>query len=92
MILRRQVLHPRVFTLTQCTPQPSYYILLFEDTSSYSIVARLSLKQINDDVAFTKILALKVCNTEYVRLTPISQYETEEQDDGSTFASSFILK
>ena len=49
MTARRQVFARQVFTPTQRTPPPSHYLLVFEDTNSYQIVARSSLKQINGD-------------------------------------------
>ncbi|CAF5187923.1 unnamed protein product, partial [Rotaria magnacalcarata] len=55
MTSRRQVLPRHVFTPTQGTPPPSHYLLFFEDTNSYQIVARSSLKKINGDVVFIMI-------------------------------------
>ncbi len=55
MPTRRQVIPRRVFTPTQRTPPPSHYLLVFEDTNSYQIAARSSLKQIDGDVVFIMI-------------------------------------
>ena len=46
---RRPVVPRRVFTPTQRTPPPSHFLLLFENTNSYQIVARSSLKQTDGD-------------------------------------------
>ncbi|CAF4369159.1 unnamed protein product, partial [Rotaria magnacalcarata] len=93
----------RVFTPTQRTPQPSHYLLLFEDTDSYQIVARSSVKQINDNVVTiiirnklvkTKAVcqgSLDECNSEYTRLTRISQ-TANNQDSGKIQMSICIIK
>ncbi|CAF2094996.1 unnamed protein product, partial [Rotaria magnacalcarata] len=94
MTSRRQVLPRQVFTPTQGTPPPSHYLLFFEDTNSYQIVARSSLKKINGDVVFIMIRnklvktksayhgSLEECNSEYLRLTRVSQNESFNDDDG----------
>ncbi|CAF4114537.1 unnamed protein product [Rotaria sp. Silwood2] len=93
MTSRRQVVPRHVFTPTQRTPPPSHYLLVFEDTNSYQIAARSSIKQITGDVVSIMIRnklvkakavchgSLEDCNTEYVRLTRVSQNETDEHDD-----------
>ncbi|CAF4316853.1 unnamed protein product, partial [Rotaria socialis] len=84
--------------------------LFVEETNSYQIVARSSLKNINDDVAFilirNKLLQAKIvfhdllsylfiyfivayclsgsledCNSEYARLTRLSQDQVDDQND-----------
>ncbi|CAF4176527.1 unnamed protein product [Rotaria sp. Silwood2] len=93
MTSRRQVVPRHVFTPTQRTPPPSHYLLVFEDTNSYQIAARSSIKQITGDVVSIMIRnklvkakavchgSLEDCNAEYVRLTRVSQNETDEHDD-----------
>ncbi|CAF4859185.1 unnamed protein product [Rotaria sp. Silwood1] len=93
MTSRRQVIPRHVFTPTQRTPPPSHYLLVFEDTNSYQIAARSSIKQITGDVVSIMIRnklvkakavchgSLEDCNAEYVRLTSVSQNETDEHDD-----------
>ena len=46
---RRPVVPRRVFTPTQRTPPPSHFLLLFENTNSYQIVARSSVKHTDGD-------------------------------------------
>ncbi|CAF2053357.1 unnamed protein product [Rotaria magnacalcarata] len=103
MTSRRQTFPRRVFTPTQHTPPSTHYLLLFEETNSYQIVARSSLKNINDDVTFilirNKLLQAKIvfhgsledCNSEYARLTRLSQDQADDQNDGNILASCFKL-
>ncbi|CAF2106469.1 unnamed protein product [Rotaria magnacalcarata] len=93
----------RVFTPTQRTPQPSHYLLLFEDTDSYQIVARSSVKQINDNVVTiiirnklvkTKAVcqgSLDECNSEYTRLTRISQTANNQDSDNFSENEKLII-
>ncbi|CAF3310468.1 unnamed protein product [Rotaria socialis] len=110
MTSHRQTFPSRVFTPTQHTPPSTHYLLLFEETNSYQIVARSSHKNINDDVAFilirNKLLQAKIvfhdllsylfiyfivayclsgsledCNSEYARLTRLSQDQVDDQND-----------
>ncbi|CAF5198684.1 unnamed protein product, partial [Rotaria magnacalcarata] len=106
------------------TPPSTHYLLLFEETNSYQIVARSSLKNINDDVTFilirNKLLQAKIvfhgllsylfiylfiyfilayclsgsledCNSEYARLTRLSQDQADDQNDGNILALCFKL-
>ncbi|CAM4971801.1 unnamed protein product [Rotaria socialis] len=103
MTSRRQVLPRQVFTPTQGTPPPSHYLLFFEDTNSYQIVARSSLKKINGDVVFIMIRnklvktksayhgSLEECNSEYLRLTRVSQNESFNDDDGHSITDPITL-
>ena len=110
MTSRRQTFPCRVFTPTQHTPPSTHYLLLFEETNSYQIVAQSSLKNINDDVTFilirNKLLQAKIvfhgllsylficfilanclsgslgdCNSEYARLTRLSQDQADDQNN-----------
>ncbi|CAF4154536.1 unnamed protein product [Rotaria socialis] len=110
MTSHRQTFPSRVFTPTQHTPPSTHYLLLFEETNSYQIFARSSLKNINDDVTFilirNKLLQFKIvfhgllsylfiyfivayclsgsledCNSEYARLTRLSQDQVDDQND-----------
>ncbi|CAF4699802.1 unnamed protein product [Rotaria socialis] len=112
MTSHRQTFPSRVFTPTQHTPPSTHYLLLFEETNSYQIFARSSLKNINDDVTFilirNKLLQFKIvfhgllsyffiyfivayclsgsledCNSEYARLTRLSQDQVDDQNDGN---------
>ncbi|CAF1174122.1 unnamed protein product [Rotaria magnacalcarata] len=64
MTSRRQTFSRRVFTPKQHTPPSTHCLPLFEETNSYQIVARSSLKNINDDVTFilirNKLLPAKI--------------------------------
>ncbi|CAF2091361.1 unnamed protein product, partial [Rotaria magnacalcarata] len=103
MTSRRQVLPRQVFTPTQGTPPPSHYLLFFEDTNSYQIAARSSLKKINGDVVFIMIRnklvktksayhgSLEECNSEYLRLTRVSQNESFNDDDGHSITDPITL-
>ncbi|CAF3765592.1 unnamed protein product [Rotaria socialis] len=99
MTSHRQTFPRRVFTPTQHTPPSTHYLLLFEETNSYQIVTRSSLKNINDDVTFilirNKLLQAKIvfhssledCNSEYARVTRLSQDQADDQNDGNILAS-----
>ncbi|CAF3543942.1 unnamed protein product [Rotaria socialis] len=103
MTSHRQTFPRRVFTPTQHTPPSTHYLLLFEETNSYQIVTRSSLKNINDDVTFilirNKLLQAKIvfhssledCNSEYARVTRLSQDQADDQNDGNILASCFKL-
>lgn len=93
MTTRRQILAPQVFTPTQSTPPPSHYLVVFEDTNSYQIAARSSLKKIdgNDVVLMVRNKLLKAkmvhhgsleeCSIEYTRLTRVTQTEQDSQNN-----------
>ncbi|CAF4859002.1 unnamed protein product [Rotaria socialis] len=87
MTSHRQTFPRRVFTPTQHTPPSTHYLLLFEETNSYQIVTRSSLKNINDDVTFILIRSLEDCNSEYARVTRLSQDQADDQNDGNILAS-----
>lgn len=116
---RRQTRPRQAYTPTQRTPPPTYYLLFFDLTESYQIVARSSLKTIDDNVAtimihnksvttnvvhrgmflysnfclyFLYIGTLDECNTEYARLTRLSQRGTDEEKFGDTQIILFFQK
>ncbi|CAF3394515.1 unnamed protein product [Rotaria socialis] len=92
MLPRRQVLPRQVFTPTQHTPPASHYLIVFENTNSYQIAARSSLKKINgadvllmvrNKLVKAKLIhsgSLEDCNIEYTRLTRMLQSETDTQN------------
>ncbi|CAF2997279.1 unnamed protein product [Rotaria socialis] len=93
MTTRRQVVPRQIYTPTQTTPPPSHYLIVFQDTDSYQIVARSSVKQVQGDYAFItihhKLIKAKIihqgsfedCSTERSRLTRISQTESNSEND-----------
>ncbi|CAF1542897.1 unnamed protein product [Rotaria magnacalcarata] len=120
MTSRRQTFLRRVFTPTQHTPSSTHYLLLFEQTNSYQILARSSLKSINDDVTFilihNKLLQAKIvfhgllsylfiyfivayclsgsiedCNSEYARLTRLSQDQVDDQNDDDSIQDAINI-
>ncbi|CAF2058639.1 unnamed protein product [Rotaria magnacalcarata] len=100
MTSRRQTFLRRVFTPTQHTPSSTHYLLLFEQTNSYEILARSSLKNINDDVTFilihNKLLprsksSIEDCNSEYARLTRLSQDQVDDQNDDDSIQDAINI-
>ncbi|CAF3459404.1 unnamed protein product [Rotaria socialis] len=103
MTSHRQTFPRRVFTPTQHTPSLTHYLLLCEETNSYQIVARSSLKNINDDVTFilihNKILQAKIvfhdsledCNSEYARLIRLSQDQVDDQNDDDSIQDAINI-
>ncbi|CAM4783909.1 unnamed protein product [Rotaria magnacalcarata] len=93
MATSRQVVPRQIYTPTQTTPPPSHYLIVFQDTNSYQIVARSSVKQVQGDYAFItihhKLIKAKIihqgsfedCSTERSRLTRISQTESNSEND-----------
>ncbi|CAF1524702.1 unnamed protein product, partial [Didymodactylos carnosus] len=82
---------PNNFTPTQKTPPPPYYLLYFDNTESYMITARTSLKQIVDNYATVLIKnkqtdaeiiargSMEYCMMEQARLTEESHSQREDE-------------